>query len=236
MPLTTLALVPARSGSKGIPGKNTRMFGDRPLLAWAIVVGRMTCSRTCVSTDDPAIGVLGAQYGAEVIVRSAELATDEAPMVGVVRHALEALRGPVPDVVVLLQPTQPFRTPLHVRAALALLESSGADSVASVVAVPAHQSPEYAMSITDGWLLPFLPEGEFVTRRQDARPAWYRDGTVYAVRPETIIAGTLYGRHCRALVIPSRESVTLDTEDDWMEAERLLAGDGQHPLYAGQRS
>lgn len=231
MPLTTLALVPARAGSKGIPGKNTRLFGGRPLLAWGVTIGRETCDRTCVSTDDPDIGVLAAQYGAEIIIRPADLATDEAPMLGVVQHALGALQ-PAPDVVVLLQPTQPFRMAEHVRAALELIED--ADSVVSVVEIPACQSPDYAMRVADGWLTPFLPDGGILACRQAARPAWYRDGTVYVARREIIESGSLYGRRCRALVVPTCESVTLDTEDDWREAEeRLLAADSQHALYAG---
>ena len=90
--------------------------------------------------------------------------------------------GWTPDIIVLLQPTSPLRRPAHVREAVELLRESGADSVVTVVELPRHLSPDYVMRIEDGVLRPFLPEGARVTRRQDARPAYSRDGTVYACR------------------------------------------------------
>lgn len=211
--MTTLALVPARSGSKGVPGKNTRDFCGRPLMAWAIQIGRLTCDETYVSTDDPNIGLLASQYGAKVIVRPAELATDEAPMLPVIQHALAALEGTFePDVVVLLQPTQPLRTADHVKRAMTLLT----DDWDSVVSVVESVSPDLISMIYAGRLI--LPSE--VTRRQDARPGYVRDGTVYVTRREAIEAGSLYG-DCRAMVIPAGESVNIDTEEDWRQAERM---------------
>lgn len=211
--MKTLALVPARSGSKGVPGKNTRDFCGRPLMAWAIQIGRLTCDETYVSTDDPNIGLLASQYGAKVIVRPAELATDEAPMLPVIQHALAALEGTFePDVVVLLQPTQPLRTAEHVRRAMTLLT----DDWDSVVSVVESVSPDLISMIYAGRLI--LPSE--VTRRQDARPGYVRDGTVYVIRREAIDEGTLYG-DCRAMVIPAGESVNIDTEEDWRQAERM---------------
>jgi CMP-N,N'-diacetyllegionaminic acid synthase len=220
----TLALVPAKGRSTGIPGKNTRLFSGRPLLSWAIQTGRITCDRTLVTTDDSYVAEAAAEYGAWIITRPAELATDEAPMLSVVQHAIRNLEC---DVVVLLQPTQPLRRPEHIRAALKLLEETGADSVVSVVEIPAHYSPEYALEIDEGELLPVLGDkysagrslGRMLTRRQDAQPAYTRDGTVYAIKRETIEAGSLYGNDCRALIIPRSESVNLDTEEDWTMAE-----------------
>jgi CMP-N-acetylneuraminic acid synthetase len=107
-----------------------------------------------------------------------------------------------------------------------LLRQSGADSVVTVVEVPKHLSPDYVMRIESGVLRPFLPEGAGVTRRQDARAAYSRDGTVYAFRRETLDRfGSIYGADCRPLVIPSAESLSIDTPRDWDEAERLLARD-----------
>ena len=212
--MKTLALVPARSGSKGIPGKNTRLFAGKPLLAWAVEVGRQTCDATYVTTDDPNIGLFAAQFGASTIVRPVELATDDAPMLPVIQHALGMLAC---DVVVLLQPTQPLRTMAHVRLALEMLTDDW-DSVVSVVQIPAHYSPDYAVMVHGERL--FVPPGP--TRRQDARLAYSRDGTVYVVRRETIEAGEMYG-DSRAFVIPAEESVNLDTEDDWQRAEQMVS-------------
>lgn len=217
--MKTLALVPARSGSKGIPGKNTRDFCGKPLLAWAVEIGKATCSRTFVTTDEASIGFIGAQHGAGVILRPKALATDEAPMLPVVQDALPQLLPWEPDVVVLLQPTQPLRTAQHVQQALWRLETSHADSVVSIVEIPAHYTPDFAMKIEDGCLLSFL--GENPTRRQDCRSAYSRDGTCYAVRREVILAGSLYGADCCPFIIPHSESVNLDTEEDWERAEAM---------------
>jgi CMP-N-acetylneuraminic acid synthetase len=103
------------------------------------------------------------------------------------------------------------------------LIASGADSVVSVVEVPRHFSPDYVMRVESGVLRPFLPEGERVTRRQDARVAYSRDGTVYAFRRDTIERfGTIYGRDCRPYSIDARESLSIDTPEDWDRAERIL--------------
>jgi CMP-N,N'-diacetyllegionaminic acid synthase len=127
-------------------------------------------------------------------------------------------------LVVLLQPTSPLRRPGHVRQAVQLLRESGADSVVTVVEVPKHLSPDYVMRIENGALRPFLPEGARVTRRQDARAAYSRDGTVYAFRRDTVERfGSIYGDDCRPLVIPAAESLSIDTPMDWDQAERLLA-------------
>jgi CMP-N-acetylneuraminic acid synthetase len=228
--MRTLALIPARAGSKGIPGKNTRDFNGAPLLCWAINTAFLSKvpAWLYVSTDSEEIADLAASWGALwPIMRPAELAQDDTPMLAVVQHALAEVeqRGIVPDVVMLLQPTQPLRTYQHLIDALRLLEETGADSVVSVVQIPAHYSPDYACSIWHGGLHPW-EEGEvwdnLPARRQDARPAYSRDGTVYAIKRETIESGSLYGSHCVPLIIPSHESVNLDTEEDWNRAEALV--------------
>jgi CMP-N,N'-diacetyllegionaminic acid synthase len=226
--MRTLALIPARSGSKGIPGKNTRPFAGAPLYARAVVIGQVTCTWTYVSTDDAALAYEAASaYGVDLIARPSELAQDDTPMLAVIQHALSAVE-PKPDVLVLLQPTQPLRKALHVQRALHLLSTSDADSVVSVVPIPAHYSPDYALARRlDGRLMPFLGTydrdiDDMPTRRQDAHPAYSRDGTVYAIRRQTIEAGSLYGNHCIPLVIDPSESVNLDTEEDWRRAEAMV--------------
>jgi CMP-N,N'-diacetyllegionaminic acid synthase len=224
-----LAIIPARAGSRGIPRKNERPLAGKTLIERATEAARGSgvVDRIVLSTDSEAIAGLGRQAGAEVpFLRPAELATDEAPMLPVVEHTVLALEaeGWQPDVIVLLQPTAPLRTAAHVRDAVELLVESGATSVVTVVPIPAHLSPYYAMKIDGGRLLPFLPQGASVTRRQDAPPAVYRDGTVYAVQRDVLIGDRdLYGRDCRPLVLQPEESLTLDEPADWARAEELLA-------------
>src|SRR6185436_15630211 len=113
-----------------------------------------------------------------------DLAADDTPMLPVLKHAIDHVTatGWTPEFVVLLQPTSPLRRWKHIDDALEILVKEGADSVVSVVELPKTQSPDYVMKIEGGMLRPFLPEGARVTRRQDVRPAFYRDGTVYASR------------------------------------------------------
>jgi CMP-N,N'-diacetyllegionaminic acid synthase len=225
---SVLALVPARGGSKGVPGKNVRPLGGRTLLDYVAAAARDSgaIDRVVLTTDDPAIADAGRRAGLEVpFMRPAALAQDDTPMLPVLKHAIGALiaSGWTPELVVLLQPTSPLRTPAHVRGAVERLRSTGADSVVTVVEVPRHLSPDYVMKIEDGVLRPFLPEGARVTRRQDARPAYSRDGTVYAFRRETLERfDSLYGDDCRPLVIDAAESLSIDTAEDWAAAEKIL--------------
>lgn len=225
----TLAIIPARGGSKGIPGKNLRTLAGRPLLAYTVEVA-LACpllDRVVLSTDAPDIAEAGRRMGVEVpFMRPAELAEDDTPMVPVLEHAVTWLeeRGWRPELIVLLQPTAPLRTSRHIADAVTLLRTAKCDAVASVVELPLHVSPDYVMRIKQGRLVPFLDGVHRLTRRQQARPAVVRDGTVYAVWRDVLMeTHSLYGSDCRPLVISQGESVTLDTPEDWEVAELRLA-------------
>lgn len=146
-------------------------------------------------------------------------------MLDVVRYVLGQFPETSPiDIVVLLQPTQPFRTPQHVRSAIELLQTSGADSVVSVVELPKthHAWFQCYRVFANQRLYPLRGDwGEMQTRRQEAFPTYIRDGTVYAFRRSTVERyGTIYGQDVRPLVIPPEESCELDTEQDWQAVER----------------
>ena len=228
--MLVLGLVPARGGSKGVPDKNVRPLAGHTLLEYTARAARESgvLDRVILSTDSLEIADAGRRAGLEVpFTRPAALAADDTPMVPVIEHALGeiARHGWSPDIVVLLQPTSPLRRPDHIRNAVAMLRETGADSVVTVVELPRHLSPDYVMRIDGGRLKPFLPEGARVTRRQDARPAYSRDGTVYAFRRSTIEQlGEIYGNDCRPLLIDTSDSLSIDSQADWDEAARLLAG------------
>lgn len=225
-----LGLVPARGGSKGVPGKNLRLLAGRTLLDYVAgaALDSGVIDRLVLSTDSEAIADAGRRAGLDVpFLRPASLSQDDTPMLPVVQHAVAALDGAgwPADIVVLLQPTSPLRRPSHVRDAVTLLRETKADSVVTVVELPRHLSPDYVMRIEDGLLRPFLPDGARVTRRQDARPAYSRDGTVYACWTSTIDRwGSLYGERCQPLIVDAADSLSIDSPDDWAEAERRLAG------------
>lgn len=223
-----LALVPARGGSKGVPRKNVRLLAGRPLLSYvaSAALESGVCDRLVLSTDDEEIAAVGRECGLEVpFLRPAELARDESPMLPVLQHALERLsdQGWRPDIVIILQPTSPLRRAAHVRGVVEQLVESGADSVVTVLELPRHLSPDYVMRVDGGRLVPFLPEGARVTRRQDARAAYVREGTVYACWRTTIEQhGSIYGDDCRPFLMDPRESLSIDSMDDWAEAEQRL--------------
>jgi CMP-N,N'-diacetyllegionaminic acid synthase len=225
---TVLGLVPARGGSKGLPDKNIRPLAGRPLVGYAAEAARGSgvIDRLVLSTDSEAIAAAGRAAGLDVpFMRPSELAGDETPMFAVIEHALAALgsSGWQAEMVVLLQPTSPLRTARHIRDAVTLLRDTDADSVVTVVEVPRHLSPDYVMRIEDGVLKPFLPDGDRVTRRQDARPAYAREGTVYACWRRTIETfGNIYGQDCRPLLVDASESLSIDSAADWDAAERRL--------------
>ncbi len=226
-PQLVLALVPARSGSKGIPGKNVRILAGKPLLAHTIESARRVglFSRVLLTTDNEEIAAVGRASGAETpFIRPPELAADDTPMIAVIQHAIHTVSemGWVPEIIILLQPTAPFRHDADLIAALDLLRNTPeADSVVSVELVPSHYSPHYIMKVVKGELVPFLDEGARVSRRQDAPPAYSRNGQFYIMRRTTIIDGnSIYGNHCIPY-ITAHKAVNLDTLDDWSAAEQL---------------
>ena len=226
-----LGLIPARGGSKGIPGKNLRFLGGKSLVqrAWEAAKGSGVVDRVILSTDSVEIAKCGQSLGIEVpFLRPPELAKDETPMVDVIRHMIEFLRktNEVPDAIMLLQPTAPLRQPEHLRAAAELLVPEEVDSVVSVTEIPQHYAPHFLMRITpDGHLKHFLPEGAAIKRRQDAPRAYSRNGTVYLFRVSSFEKyQDIYGSKSVPLLIPDEETINLDTMEDWDRAERHFAG------------
>lgn len=225
-----LAVIPARGGSKGVPRKNVRMVGSKPLIAYTITAAaalKDQFHRLIVSTDDNEIAEIALKYGAEVpFMRPAELAGDKVPMVPVLQHAvlaIEEMDQIVLDWVLLLQPTCPFRAPEDIQAALGLALAGGCDSVISVVRVLAHH-PILMKKIENNRLLPFGIEEIEGTRRQDySPPAYMRNGCIYLTRRDTLIqTNSIWGKVIRPYIMPEDRSVNVDSELDMKLVEMLL--------------
>jgi len=220
-----LALIPARGGSKGVPGKNLRSLGGRPLIDWTIAAAlEADVGPVVVSTDDARIADVARGLGAEVpFERPAHLADDQAPTLPVVVHALDELlaAGRAFDAVCLLQPTSPFRPPSLIVDATELLVRTGATSVVTIRPTPAELHPDWAYDLgPDSSLHLHNGELEPIRRRQDLPPAFHRDGAVYVTRADVIRAGSLYGTDGRGLVATG-PSVNIDTLEDFAAAERV---------------
>ena len=227
-----VGLIPARGGSKSIHRKNLVPLAGRPLLAYTAdaALGAQRLDRVLLSTDDPEIAAAGRVLGLEVpFVRPAELSSDAAEMLPVMRHALDWLteNGPEPIALILLQPTSPLRKASHIDEAIALLLDSEASTVVSVVAVPHQYGPASVMTMNaDGRLTPFLP-GPPILRRQDKPRVFARNGpAILAVRSSTLRCGKLYGDPTLGYRMTIADSFDIDEPEDLWLAEQYLKHHG----------
>lgn len=221
---SVLALIPARGGSKGVPGKNIRAAGGKPLIAWTIAAAKASryVDRLILSSDDPSIAAVAREFGCEVpFMRPAEFATDKADSMVVVRHALTSLAERY-DYLLLLQPTSPLRNAADIDAALDLFIASGAKTCVSVCEPDKH--PYWMVTMAaDGAVQHLFPPEQIPTRRQDAPPIFALNGAIYiaptdylAAGGDFITAGTV------GHVMPKDRSFDIDTELDLRLADFLL--------------
>ena len=224
-----LGLIPARGGSKGIPHKNIRPLGGRPLLEYtaksALAAGRL--SRVVLSTEDSEVAEIGRRCGLEVpFMRPVDLAQDATPSLPVVQHALRWLEehGDRFDAVCVLQPTTPLREAGEIDACIALLEESGADAVVTVRRVPDEFNPHWTyLRDAHGYLRLYTGQAAPMPRRQDLPPAFHRDGSVYVTRRDVVLdRSSLYGDCLVGYAVDDRPCVNIDTPADWARAEQLI--------------
>lgn len=218
-----LALIPARGGSKGLPGKNIRPLHGKPLIGWSIEAARASrhVSRVVVSSDDESILAAARAGGAETpFVRPESLARDDTPGIDVVLHALDVLPGF--DWVVLLQPTSPLRTTGDIDAAIERCLESGAPACVSVC--EAGASPWWMFSLDgDGRMRSFLPPEQRPARRQDLPTLYALNGAVYVARVDWLRqTRSFLTEETLAHVMPPERSVDIDTAFDFRLAECLL--------------
>lgn len=225
--MATLYLIPARGGSKGIPGKNIKPFCGKPLICHSIDHARALApdGLICVSTDSEEIRAVAEDYGLAVpFLRPAELATDKSGSREVMLHALDfyKARGVEIDRLVLLQPTSPLRHPEDIKKCLELYDAD-IDMVVSVK--EAATNPYYNAFEPDeqGFLHISKGPGTY-TRRQDAPKVWEYNGAVYVINPASLREHPmgLFERR-RMYAMPAERSVDLDTPLDWLMAEQVAA-------------
>ena len=221
-------VIPARGGSKGIPGKNIKPLCGKPLIAYSVEVARQLADDRdiCVTTDDERIAQVVKNMGLDVpFMRPDYLATDGCGTYEVLLHAVKFYEelGRDYDTLVLLQPTSPMRTAEDVQAAI---DAYTPDIDMVVTVTEAASNPYYNCYETDenGFLHISKGDGCY-TRRQDAPKAWEYNGAVYVINIESLKKGPLGSFRRRKMVEMSRErSVDLDTPLDWMVAEAIMSG------------
>ena len=215
-----IAIIPARSGSKGLPDKNIKDLNGKPLIAYSIeAANESKCfDKVLVSTDSEKYAEISKKYGAKVpFLRSAENSNDESGTWGACEEVLNNLDEKF-DVVVLLQPTSPFRTAQNIKEALDLFFLKNADTVVSVTQI-SHPLEWYNHLPDDNSLANFEAEEIRTKRRQDLRPCYTMNGAVYIVKRE-LLKPDLYlcGENSFAYVMDEANSVDIDSESDFLKA------------------
>lgn len=219
----TLALIPARGGSKGIPRKNIRPIAGKPLIAWTIeaALAAEGIDRVVVSTEDEEIAAVAREWGAEVpFMRPSELASDEAPGIAPVLHAIDQLAGH--KALILLQPTSPLRTAEQIDGLLEYARANDATSVVSVREVDDH--PAWMFHRADNGALERFGASDMALRRQDLPELYALNGAMYWNTTERLrTAEALVAEGTLGFEMDAESSIDIDTMLDWRIAELLLA-------------
>lgn len=223
-----LAIIPARGGSKGLPGKNIRQFAGKPLIVHSIEAA-LNCSlicRTVVSTDDDKIAEVAKAHGAQVIKRPAELAADTSLVIDAIRHAVRTVEeaGEDVDIVLLLEPTSPFRRPEDLERCIRVLLENKADSVATFT--DSHVSPNRLWRVSDDVVEPYIEGAVPWLPRQKQPKAYELTGQIYALSKKILhenedsisqLMGRIY-----PVITPRETALDIDTELDFMIAEKVM--------------
>lgn len=227
--MNAVAFIFARGGSKGLPGKNIRHLGGKPLIAWSIehaqAVNRI--QRVIVSTDSEEIAAVARQYGAEVpFIRPAELARDDSPEWLAWRHALNYLLetdGVLPQAMVSVPTTAPLRLPLDIENCLDKYEQTDSDIIITVT--DANRSPYFNMVKfnADDTVGLVIPPQSAIARRQDAPKVYDMATVAYVARPDFIMQqNSVFEGLVSAVHVPVERAIDIDTLLDFQIAECLL--------------
>lgn len=225
---SVLAIIPARGGSKGLPGKNIRPLCDKPLIAWSIEQARACpeIDSVVVSTDSRKIADVAKSFGAEVpFLRPEHLSGDTASSIDVILHAVNYMgeHGSNFDLVVLLEPTSPLRDVDDISGAIKhLLDTPGVESVVGVSKVESLH-PSFLYRLKDGMLRPYLSEQPDNVRRQDIEDFYFLEGSVYVSYTDALIARRSFYHDATApWIVPRYKSFEVDELTDLIAIEAFI--------------
>ena len=221
-----LAIIPARGGSKGVPRKNIRSVGGKPLIAHTILQAKQAAQvdRVIVSTDDAEIGQVASEYGAEVVQRPDELSSDTATSESALCHVLETIEEE-PELVVFLQCTSPIREPNDIDNAIDTLRREQADSLLSVV-----ETHHWVWRIENGQPTSFNFDYTNRPRRQDRPAEFDENGSIYIFKPAVLhkYNNRLGGKMALYPMAPN-SVIDIDTPDDLKRCEQVMNSIAKHP-------
>ncbi|MCX5695198.1 MAG: acylneuraminate cytidylyltransferase family protein [Candidatus Omnitrophica bacterium] len=225
---SVLALIPARGGSKGLPGKNIRLLLGKPLISWSIeqALGSRYIDKVVVSTDSTKITGIARHYGAEVpFRRPKKLASDNAKSMDVILHAINFYesRGHIFDIIVFLEPTSPLREIEDIDKAIEILMTN--QKAESIVGVAKLESahPEFLVKLKKGFLEPYLNKAYKVFRRQEVEELYFFEGSLYIAYAESLKnKKTFYHNKTLAYIVPKWKSFEMDDYTDFIIIEAIL--------------
>lgn len=224
-----LALIPARGGSKGVPGKNIKLLNGIPLLAYTseIALQSKQLTEVIVSTEDEQIREVAKNLGIKVpFIRPMALAQDDTPTIDVIVQALQwhEKQNVFFDAVCLLQVTSPFRTLEFLDKAIEKFMASGCDSLVSVQRVPHEYNPHWTFEVNvEGNLKIATGEADIISRRQELPQAYHRDGSIYITKTKVLLEElSLYGKSTAFIESNPDFYVNIDTLQDWEKAEEMI--------------
>ncbi|MDT4288736.1 acylneuraminate cytidylyltransferase family protein [Methylomonas sp. MO1] len=228
MQINTLVVIPARSGSKGLPDKNIKLLGGKPLLAWtaqAIAQAGLTGCLSILSTDSQKYVEEAEQIGLQApFIRPDDYATDTASALQVAEHALhwfQQAHGYLPDQLMWLQPTSPFRSPAIIHQAWTMLVSGKAD--AAIGCKEIHRDLTTLFRCDDGFLSPLNKTKPTQTARQQIQPLLTPNGAMYCCKTAYLLEHkSLYPERTMPLIMNAIQSLDIDTEEDWAIAEAFI--------------
>jgi CMP-N,N'-diacetyllegionaminic acid synthase len=225
-----LAIIPARGGSKGVPRKNIKLLGGKPLIWYSYEAARVSglFSEIVISTDDVEIAEIAKEIGILVpFLRPNLLANDSAKSIDVVIHCLTEMEklGFVYDGVVLLQPTSPFREKGLIKKSIEIFQQKNADSLVSVRKVPHQFNPHWLFETNSVGLLKIATgDTELIPRRQELPDAYYRDGQIYITSKKVLLDKQSFIGDKLAYVLNENEGSTINIDhlEDWISAEKYI--------------
>jgi CMP-N,N'-diacetyllegionaminic acid synthase len=224
-----LAIIPARGGSKGVPGKNIKLLNGKPLLQYTaeIALQSKNLAAVILSSEDDQIIQVAKKIGIPVpFVRPEVLSQDNTPTIDVILHALKCYekQSVFFDAVCLLQVTSPFRTLEFLDKAIEKFRTSGCDSLISVQKVPHEFNPHWTFEVNESGNLKIATgEDQIISRRQELPEAYHRDGSIYITKTDVLLQQhSLYGKSTSFIESQREWYVNIDTLSDWEKAEQMI--------------
>ena len=222
-----LGIIPARAGSKRLPGKNIKILKNKPLISWIIesALDSKFLSKIVVTSDSSEIKYIASEYpNLDFIDRPASISSDTSPAIDYVNHVLRhySKNKIFFDIIAILQPTSPLTLATDIDKCIKKLMDSGSDSVVSVMKIPHHIHPSKLKTLNKDKVLPYLEDEKKLKLASEIKDVFVRNCSVYVSKISVIDSGNIIGKDCRCVIMPRHRSVDINDSFDFQFAEFLI--------------